>query len=149
MDGNPYAQPRPSTGLHQAVRGGRRLPSNHRVNLLANFSFLVVCRNRILGEVTVPERKDNREQQTGGRILRRVLGSHTPLGSPREVRDNTIHHIETMPDPPISCRPRYLPSDRLPIAKAEFDAMLRDDTTRSSHGPWSSVQNLVPKNDNG
>jgi hypothetical protein len=42
-----------------------------------------------------------------------------------------------------------LPPDRLTIAKAEFDAMLRDGTARCSESSWSSALHIVPKKDNG
>jgi hypothetical protein len=48
------------------------------------------------------------------------------------VRHNTVHHIRTIPGPPVTCRPRRLAPDRLEIAKAEFEAMLRDGTARRS-----------------
>jgi hypothetical protein len=72
-----------------------------------------------------------------------------PSGIPREVRLNTVHHIRTTPGPPVTCRPRRLAPDRLAIAKAEFDAMLRDGTARRSESSWSSALHLVPKEDNG
>jgi hypothetical protein len=65
-------------------------------------------------------------------------------GVQRTVRHNTVHHIKTTLGPPVSCRPRHLAPDRLAIAKAEFDAILRDATARRSDGSWSSALNLVP-----
>jgi hypothetical protein len=72
-----------------------------------------------------------------------------PSGVQRNVRHNTVHHIRTIPGPPVSCRPRRLAPDRLAIAKAEFDAMVRDGTARPSQSPWSSALHLAPKKDNG
>jgi hypothetical protein len=37
----------------------------------------------------------------------------------------------------------------LAVAKAVFDAMLRDGTARRAEGPWSSALHLVPKKDSG
>jgi hypothetical protein len=37
----------------------------------------------------------------------------------------------------------------LAVAKAEFDAMLRDGTARRAEGPWSSALHLVPKKARG
>jgi cleavage and polyadenylation specificity factor subunit 1 len=65
-----------------------------------------------------------------------------------EARHNTVHHIRTTPSPPVTCRPRRLAPDRLKIAKAEFDAMVRDGTVRPSESSWSSALHMVPK-DNG
>ena len=72
-----------------------------------------------------------------------------PSGVQWEVRHNMVHHINMTPGPPVSSRPRRLAPDRLRIAKAEFDAMLKDGTARSSDGSWSSALHLVPKKDNG
>jgi hypothetical protein len=65
------------------------------------------------------------------------------------VRHNTVHHIRTIPGPPVTCRPHRLAPDRLAIAKAEFDAMLREGTARRSESSWSSALHIVPKKDKG
>ncbi|PNF13678.1 hypothetical protein B7P43_G16731 [Cryptotermes secundus] len=72
-----------------------------------------------------------------------------PAGVQREVRHNTVHHIRTVPGPPVACRPQRLTPDRLTITKAEFDAMLQDGTTHRSESSWSSALHIVPKKDNG
>jgi len=72
-----------------------------------------------------------------------------PTGIHREVRHNTKHHMRTTPGPPVACRPRRLAADRLAVAKAGFDAMLKDGTARRADGPWSSALHLVPKRDSG
>jgi hypothetical protein len=64
------------------------------------------------------------------------------------VRHNTVHHIQTIPGPPVTCQPRRLALDRLAIVKAEFEAMLRDGTARRSESSWSSALHIMPK-DNG
>ena len=61
------------------------------------------------------------------------------------MRHNTVHNINTTPGRPVSCRPRRLAPDRLAIAKAEFDTMLKDGTARRSDSSWSSALHLVPK----
>jgi hypothetical protein len=68
-----------------------------------------------------------------------------PAGIQREVRHNTVHHIRTIPGPPVTCRPRRLAPDRFAIGKAEFVAMLRDSTARRSESSWSSALHIVPK----
>ena len=60
-----------------------------------------------------------------------------------------VHHINTIPSPPVTCRPRRLSPDRLAIAKAEFDTMLKDGTARRSDSTWSSALHLIPKKDSG
>jgi hypothetical protein len=64
------------------------------------------------------------------------------------VRHNTVHHIRTAPGQPVTCRPRRLALERLAVAKAEFEAMVRDGTARRSESSWSSALNRLPK-DNG
>jgi hypothetical protein len=53
-----------------------------------------------------------------------------PAGVQREVRHNIVHHNRTIHGPPVTCQLRRLAPDRLTIAKAEFDTMLRDGTAR-------------------
>jgi hypothetical protein len=72
-----------------------------------------------------------------------------PAGVQREARHSKVHHIRTTPGPPVTCRPRRLAPDRLTIAKAEFEAMLRDGTAHRSKSAWSSALHIVPKKDNG
>jgi hypothetical protein len=66
-------------------------------------------------------------------------------GVHRKVCHNITHHIRTTPGPPSSYRPRRLFSDRLAIAKSEFDARLREGTNWRSQGSCSSALHLVPK----
>jgi hypothetical protein len=54
-----------------------------------------------------------------------------------------------VPGPPVTFRPRRLAPDRLAIAKAEFEAMLREGTAHRSESSWSSDLHIVPKKDNG
>jgi hypothetical protein len=61
---------------------------------------------------------------------------------------NTVNHIRTIPGPPVTCRPRRLAPNRLVIAKAEFQAILRDGTARRSESSWSSALHIVPKKNN-
>jgi hypothetical protein len=70
-------------------------------------------------------------------------------GVQREVHHNTEYHIPITSGPPVTCRPRRLAPDRLAIAKAEFDAMLREGTARRSESSWSSALHIVSKKDNG
>ncbi|XP_037505562.1 uncharacterized protein LOC119381883 [Rhipicephalus sanguineus] len=72
-----------------------------------------------------------------------------PSGRPRDVRHSTVHYIRTTPGPPVSCRARRLAPDRLRIAQAEFEAMLREGTARRSEGPYASPLHLVRKKTDG
>ena len=132
------------------------------VDLLSFYGLLVDCRNnRLLDGVTslstpgntapssVPSVKTIATDATIDSLLIEFPELTRPTGVHREVRHNTTHHIRTTPGPPVACRPRRLAPDRLAVAKAEFDAMLRDGTARRAEGPWSSALHLVPKKDGG
>jgi cleavage and polyadenylation specificity factor subunit 1 len=132
------------------------------VDLLSYYGLLVDCRNnRLLDGVTslstpgrtapssVPSVKTIATDATIDSLLVEFPELTRPTGVHREVRHNTTHHIRTTPGPPVACRPRRLAPDRLAVAKAEFDTMLRDGTARRAEGPWSSALHLVPKKDGG
>jgi hypothetical protein len=90
---------------------------------------------------------------TGGTPVDSLLAEFLDLTRPArvrsEVRHSTVHHIRRVPGPPVTCRPRRLAPDRLAIAKAEFEAMLRESTARRVENSWSSALHIVPKEDNG
>ena len=122
------------------------------VDLLGNFDLLVDCRNnRILDGITslsAPAQsasprfssvKTIRGTAPVDDLFAEFPDLARPSGVRREVRHNTVHHINTTPGPPVSCRPRCLAPDRLAIAKAEFHATLKDGTARRSDISWSSV----------
>jgi hypothetical protein len=132
------------------------------VDFLSHFGLLVDCRkNRLLDGVTslsVPAQTASAlipsvKTIIGDTPIDSLLGEFPdltrPAGVQREVRHNTVHHIRTTPGPPITCRPRRLAPDRLAIAKAEFDAMLKDGTALWSESSWSSALHMVSKKDNG
>jgi hypothetical protein len=130
------------------------------VDFLSHFGLLVDFRNnRLLNRVTslsCPAQPDNSLTPSVKTIsigtpvdslLAEFPDLTRPAGVQPEVRHNTVHHIRTIPGPPVTCRPRRLAPDRQAIAKAEFDAMLRDGTARRSESSWSSVLHIVPKKD--
>jgi cleavage and polyadenylation specificity factor subunit 1 len=132
------------------------------VDLLSHYGLLVDCRNnRLLDGVTslsmpgliappsIPSVKVIAGGMPPDSLLEEFPELTKPTGSHREVRHNTMHHIHTTPGPPVACRPRRLDSERLAGAKAEFNAMLQDGTTRRAEGPRSSAHHLVPKKDSG
>ena len=60
------------------------------------------------------------------------------------IKHSVTHHIRTT-GPPVACRPRRLSSDRLQVAKSEFDHMLQLGIIRTSDSCWSSPLHMVPK----
>jgi len=118
------------------------------VNLLSHYGLLVECRkNRLFDGVTslstpsliAPPAVPSVKVIAGGTppdsLLEEFPGLTKAAGSHREVRHNSTHHIRTT-CPPVACRPRRLDPDRLAVAKAEFDAMLKVGTARCAEGPW-------------
>jgi hypothetical protein len=113
-------------------------------DFLSRFGLLVDCKhNRLLDAVTSLSTPAHASSQTpsvkvinGGSLVDTFLSEFPdlirPTGVEREVRHKTVHYIQTTSGPPVTCRPRRLAQDRLAIAKAEFDAMLRNGTARSS-----------------
>jgi hypothetical protein len=78
-------------------------------------------------------------------LLSEFPGLARPMGIHREVW-HTMHHIRTKPEPPVACSPHCLAPDRLAVAKAEFDAMLRDSTAEhTDKGPGPSALHLLLK----
>jgi hypothetical protein len=133
-----------------------------RVDFLSQFGLLVNCRNNRLldGEASfslpaqaasalIPSVKTITVGTPIDSLLAEFPDFTRAAGVQREARQNTVHHIRTIPGPPVTCRPRRQAPDRLAIAKAEFDAMLRDGTARCSESSWSSALHIVPQKDNG
>jgi hypothetical protein len=90
---------------------------------------------------------------SGGTLVDSLLTDYPdltrPTGVQHKVRQNTAHHIQAIPGPPVICRPQRLTPDQLTIAKAKFDAMLQEGIARRSKSSWSSTLYIVPKKDNG
>jgi hypothetical protein len=116
------------------------------VDLLSHFGLLVDCRNNHLLDGTTSlsfPAIDASSQIASVKViscfsrhpLLRILDLIRPPGVQREVQHNTVHHIRTKPCTPVTCRPRRLAPDRLTIAKAVLDAILRDGTARHSESP--------------
>jgi hypothetical protein len=133
-----------------------------RANFLSHFGLLVDCRNNRLldgvmslsapaqaASLPVPSVKVISGGTSVDTLLSEFPDITRPTGVQCEMCHNTVHHIRTTPGPPVTCRPRRLAPDWLAIAKAEFDAMLRDGTARHSESSWSSALHIVPKKDNG
>ncbi|GFX77634.1 hypothetical protein TNCV_4223931 [Trichonephila clavipes] len=62
------------------------------------------------------------------------------------VKHNTMHFINTK-GPPVAAKPRRLAPDRLKIAKAEFQHMIKLNHIRPSKSAYASPLHMVPKKD--
>ena len=71
-----------------------------------------------------------------------------PHSAQQPCQHTVTHHIRTT-DPPVSARPRQLSSDRLAVAKREFNHMLDLGIVRPSSSPWSSPLHMVPEKSPG
>ncbi|GFU72288.1 hypothetical protein TNCV_1136171 [Trichonephila clavipes] len=60
------------------------------------------------------------------------------------VKHNTMHFINTK-GPPVAAKPRRLAPDRLKIAKAEFQHMIKLNHIRPSKSAYASPLHMVPK----
>ncbi|XP_077525576.1 uncharacterized protein LOC144137114 [Haemaphysalis longicornis] len=133
-------------------------------DFLAYYNLLPDCRNVQLIDVTTghstPGQRTTAQQPSikvlsidnpspYHAILAEFPGLTRPSGLPRKVQHTTVHYIRTTSGPPVFCRARRLAPDRMRIGKAEFEAMLRDGTTRRSDSPWASPLHLVPKKTEG
>ncbi|XP_025421207.1 uncharacterized protein LOC112691264 [Sipha flava] len=78
-------------------------------------------------------------------LLRKFLEITRPYGAPKDIRHSTKHYIQTIPGPPVACKPRRLAPDKLKAAKKEFEAMIQLGNIRPSQGPWASPLHLVSK----
>ena len=56
-----------------------------------------------------------------------------------------VSHYITTDGPPVHCKTRRLPPDRLVIVKAEFLEMEKMRIVRKSKSPWFSALHMVPK----
>jgi hypothetical protein len=115
----------------------------YAVDLLSYYGHLVDCRNNhVLDGVKSLSTPGNttpssvRSVKTIGNnaaidsLLVEIPELTRPTGLHRKFRHNTTHHIRTKPGPPVACR-----SLCFAVAKAEFEAMLRDGTARCAEGP--------------
>ena len=131
------------------------------IDFLAHYNLLIDPRNRRLIDATTNlstygkvanENLPSVKTVVGDSPYHRLLAEFPDLTRPAVFRRGTVkhsvvHHIETTPGSPVFSRPRRLAPDRLKLAKAEFDLMLRQGIIRPSKSPWSSPLHLATKKD--
>jgi hypothetical protein len=130
-------QPQPGTtpGFLVAVRGGRRhIPSSAWTFAFRPPGGLPKQRPSLpvpaqAASSLIPSIKTISDGTPVDSLLAELPDLTRPAGVQREMRHNTITSWLRVYQ---AHRPRRLPPDRLAIAKAEFDAMLRDGTARRS-----------------
>lgn len=130
------------------------------IDFLSFYNLLVDARNKRLIDQTTTLQVSGTTASSNQPRIRTLVGNsiyHTLLKEfpditrpnviGKEIKHTTKHHIATTPGPPIASKPRRLAPDKLKIAKAEFEAMLRQGIIRPSKSSWSSPLHLVPKKD--
>lgn len=68
----------------------------------------------------------------------------TPSTMRTEVQHKVTHHIQTN-GPPVACKPRRMPPDKLQAAKKEFEIMMELGICRPSNSSWASPLHCVRK----
>ena len=76
------------------------------------------------------------------RVLVSTFDSTSPLA-------HGVQHVVPTVGPPVFARPRRLAGDKLVVARAEFEKMLRMGIVRRSSSPWASPLHIVPKANGG
>lgn len=69
-----------------------------------------------------------------------------PKLTPTGIKHNTKHNILTKGNP-VFCRARQLNTERLKLAKQEFQFLLDNEIIRPSKSPWASPLHLASKKD--
>lgn len=64
--------------------------------------------------------------------------------SPKAIKANVFHHIETK-GPPVFCRPRRLEPAKLEAAKKEFEYLMKIGVCQPSKSNHASALHMVPK----
>lgn len=82
-------------------------------------------------------------------VLAKYRDITRPTGTCKEIKHSVTHHIKTTQGPPVYCKPRRLPPERLKAAKEEFQVMLQQGIVRPSSSEWASALHLVPKKTEG
>lgn len=128
-------------------------------DFLRHFSLIVDMKNRkLVDSQTTLEISGNKTSVISPRpmfsipekddVYRSLLNQFRDITRPNfketAIKHTITHHINTR-GPPVHSRPRRLASNKLQIAKAEFDHMLDLGIIRPSNSPWSSPLHLVPK----
>lgn len=130
-------------------------------DFLKNFGLMVDIRNRKLVDMVTTKQAAGRVNNSEVMIIRTVSSKnpfHTllkkfpsltnPVAPQKQIQHGTLHHIETTPGPPITCRPRRLAPERMMTAKKEFETMLQLGIVRPSKSCWSSPLHMVKKKNN-
>lgn len=102
-----------------------------------------------LSHDTLPSVKTVSTSSPWSNLLSQFPDITRPTGLSHSIKHKTVHHITTTNGPPIFCRPRRLPPQKMQAAKEEFQEMVKLGIARPSKSSWSSPLHLAPKGNNG
>ncbi|XP_066260983.1 uncharacterized protein [Euwallacea similis] len=83
-----------------------------------------------------------------GEILRQFSNLTKFIFTPSDLKHNTSHVIHTN-GPHVCSKARWLPPEKLKLAKQEFQYLLEMGICRPSKSPWASPLHIVPKKTTG
>lgn len=63
------------------------------------------------------------------------------------MSNGTVHRLRLIDGPPISCRPRRLKPELMPVAREQIDELIKGGIIEPSSGCWSSPIHFVAKKD--
>ncbi|XP_053597490.1 uncharacterized protein LOC128668449 [Microplitis demolitor] len=79
-------------------------------------------------------------------LLREFADGTRPGATQRQTKiHSTVHHIQTSPGPPVSCKARRLAPDKLKNAQAEFRKMIEEGICRPSNSARALPRHLAQK----
>ena len=124
------------------------------IDFLSHFGFVLDIKNQIL-KINTETIQINPSQINSINLtckfddpFKKLLNNYPEIIATQSkmmpIKHSVEHIIETT-GPPLACRPRRLSPEKLKIAKAEVDQMLRLGIIEPSSSSWSSPIHMVPK----
>ena len=111
-------------------------------DFLAHYALLPDCKNACLFDNVTGLSAKCLRQGHSQTSVKSILSEEPILNEfPNIIRPTG----KTTPGPPVFCRPRRLAPDRLRLAQAEFDMMVKEGIARRADSPWASPLHMVPK----
>ena len=132
-------------------------------DFLSHYELLVDAKNKHLINSTKNLSTRGYTNTTQAASIKTIIGESTyhrllaelpdlaclPTFGREKTRYGVVHHIETIPDPPVYSKPHRLAPDRVKQVKAEFEMMMEQGVMRPSKSPWASFLHVIPKKDGG
>lgn len=127
-------------------------------DFLVHYGLLVDMRNQRLLDATTQLTSRGRVIECDIPSVKTISGSSwyhellhqfpevtRPDGAPKAVSHSTRHYITTTPGLPVAQKQRRLSTEKLEVARKEFEAMRRLGIARPSQSSWASPLHMMPK----